>query len=314
LLLAAAFLLREATTFLSLGMLPLMAVAIGLVRNDRMSAGPTGASAFARRLAAGALLLLPLAATHAEYSSWNKQRTGTAFITTGGQTAMLLPLVEAAARDPQIFSGDAPLDKAANHSLSRYGYDEVLAINGQLFADWHMTAPEISAAVYGKYVSSWREHPGTMARVFLAHLRENQLFLLFRPVDSLREYILWATGRQTDLGRWKSVAADIRFLPLFVADAVCKTISVALFLAFLLVTPWRALREREGFALQRVCLCLWMLYLAWFSTYALVHLDTRYMAPVLPFAILIGTANLSWVLSRTWREIGRKPVETERAR
>ncbi len=279
LLLAAAFLLREALVYLWLPMLPLLALAAG----------------GKRRLAVAALALLPLAATIVAYSAWNRQRAGTAFVTTGGETTLLQPVVLASARDPAIFAGTSPLDQAARQTIKHHDFADVLDIDQRLFGTWHMTAPEISAAAYREYFAAWRGHPAAMARTVLANLRANQTFLFFRPIDAVREYILWATGRPSELGRWKSVAADWRMLPFYLLSQLFRVVSVSLFAAFLLTTPWRAWRDGRSSAVARAGLALWLLYLGWFAVYAMVHIETRYMAPVLPFAILFAIANLLWL-------------------
>lgn len=284
LLLAAAFLLREALIYLWLPLLPLLVLAAGS----------------RRRLAVAALTLLPLAATITACNAWNKQRTGVAFVTTGSQTALLVPLLAAAAREPAIFAGDTPLDQAARQSNGRADFATVLDINERLFASWHLTAPEIAAAAYRHYFASWRAHPAAMARAVLAGLRLNQVFLLFRPLDALREYRLWATGQPSQLGRWKELLADWRTWPLYLVTVLSRTISSAIFAAFLLVTPWRAWREGRRSAPARAGVAVWLLYLGWYAIYAMVHVETRYMAPVLPFAVLFGVANLRWL----WRRRG----------
>jgi len=285
LLLAAAFLLREAMTYLSLALLPLLACAAGVV-----APGERG-----RGLAVFVLALLPLFAVNAGYNVWNRERTGTAFVTTGAQTSVLFPVVLAAAHEPAIFAGDTPLDITARNILTEHDFNDVVKINVHLFAADHLTAPEIAAAVFRKYTASWRDHPTAMLRVVLGEIRLNQVFLLFRPVDALREYVLWATGKPSQIGRWKSVAADRRLLPLFLADLAGRTMSAVLFAAFLLVPPWRLWREGIGSAPARVGAALWLLYLGWYATYLVVHVETRYMAPLLPFAVLLGVANLSWL-------------------
>jgi hypothetical protein len=282
LLLVIAFLLREALVYLWLPMLPLLALAIGTKR----------------RFAVAALVLLPLAAAIVGYSAWNKQRAGTAFVTTGAQTALLHPIVVASGYDPGIFAGETPLDEAARQTVNAHDFTDVIYMNLRLFSEFHMTGPQISAAVYRKYFASWRGHPLAMARTVLANLRPNQAFLLFRPIDALREYILWATGRPSELGRRKSVAADWHMLPLFVLSQLCRVASTVLFAAFLFGSPWRAWRDGRRSAAARAGLAVWLLYLGWYAIYAVVHVETRYMAPVLPFAVLFGVANLLWLWRR----------------
>jgi len=287
LLLAGAFLLREAMMYLWVVLLPLVLCAAGALARPRGSMWRGGASTV--------LVLLPLAAAIAGYGAWNKARSGTFFITTGAQTSVLVPLLAAALHDPAIFAGGSPLDEVARQSVKLGDFAEVAEINVRLFAERRLTAPEIAAAASRKYLTSWRDHPAAMMRVALSGLRLNQVFLVFRPVDAARELMLWATGEPSEIGRWKSVAADRRFLPLFLADLACKIVSAAIFAAFLLLPPWRLWREGLSSTVAPVGAALWLLYFGWFAVYALVHIETRYMAPVLPFAVLVGMANLIWI-------------------
>jgi hypothetical protein len=286
LLLAMAFLARETMLYLWIPLLPLIVLAV------RQPAGRTRAGL--RSIAASTAVLLPLALVCSMYALWNSHRTGAAFITTGGQTAMLVPLVFAAKHDPTIFAGSTPLDRAARETLRRYDFSDVVAINQALFDRERQTAPQIAGYASRKLFAAWLEHPAAMLRVALLNLRENQLLLFFRPIDALREYLLWATGG-SELGRWKPVARDVRFLPLYLADLISKGISLTTAAGFLLVSPWRAWRERRQSNIAKVAVAVWLLYLGWFAVHATVHVETRYMAPVLPFAILVGISNLTWL-------------------
>ena len=290
---AGAFLLRDAMCYLWLAMLPLLACAVAFPYFKVN----TGRAAL-RRAVVLVVCLLPLFATYTAYSEWNRQRTGTAFVTTIGQLTLLAPLLTAASYDSTIFSGDAPLDQAARLSLGDYDYDDILEINQQLFVSWHQTAPEIARAAYRKYFASWWQHPTAMARAIVANARENQLLLLFRPIDALREYRLWATGAPSDVGRWKSVEGNPWLLPIYLLDRTSKAIAAIIFASFLLLTPWRAWREGRGSLEARVAMAMWLLYLGWYAIYAMVTIETRYMAPLLPYALLFGLANIAWLRHR----------------
>jgi hypothetical protein len=294
-LIAVAFLLRDVMCYLWLPMLPLLACAAAFpsIAIDRRRAKSPG-------FVVATLILVPLFATYAAYNEWNRQRTGTAFVTTIGQLTLLIPVAAAATRDPEVFSDDAPLDQVARQGLGDYDYDDVLELNRRLFVTWHQTAPEIAAAAYRKYFASWRQHPAAMTHAALTNLRENQLLLLFRPIDALREYILWATGEPSELGRWKSVEANPWVLPIYLLDRLCKAIAAIIFASFLFLTPWRAWRERRMSAEAPIGLALWLLYLGWYAIYASVHIETRYMAPLLPYAILLGVTNIAWLRHRRW--------------
>ena len=79
---------------------------------------------------------------------------------------------------------------------------------------------------------------------------------------------------------------------------------MAVFAAFVLVTPLRLWREGLS-AETSAAIGLWFAYLwvAW--VYAAVHLEPRYLAPVVAGSILVGTANLVW-LARRYRRVQLK--------
>jgi hypothetical protein len=45
-------------------------------------------------------------------------------------------------------------------------------------------------------------------------------------------------------------------------------------------------------------MALWLLCFGWYAIFAMVHLETRYLAPVVPFAVLIGLTNIVWLVPR----------------
>jgi hypothetical protein len=292
LLLAGAFLLRDAMSYLWLALLPLLACAAALP-----TVATEGRRAALRGAVVVALALSPLFAAYSAYSEWNRYRTGTPFVTTIGQLTLLLTLVTAAKHEPAIFAGDTPLDRAARATLLRHDYHDVQELNQRLFDTWHQTASEISAAAYEKYFTSWWQHPTAMARAVFANLREKDLFVLVGPIKTLREYQLWATGSWSKC-RGKSGAGDPWCLLFYSADLLCKALAVVILACFLLLTPWRAWRAGRGSAQARVGVALWLLCVGWYAIFAMVTLETRYLAPVLPFAVLIGLANIVWLVER----------------
>ena len=42
---------------------------------------------------------------------------------------------------------------------------------------------------------------------------------------------------------------------------------------------------------------LWSVYLTFFAAYAAVHLEPRYLAPVVPGSIVAGAANIAWLVT-----------------
>ena len=86
-------------------------------------------------------------------------------------------------------------------------------------------------------------------------------------------------------------------IPAVIAHRLSETISVAVFLAFLLVTPLRIFREglTPEASVSFGCLCA---YLVVGSLYAAVHLEPRYLTPVVAGSIVIGVVNIVWLVAQ----------------
>lgn len=289
---ALAFTLREATLYLVVGFVPLAAL------------GARDGDGRWRRLRAAvlvALFVLPLALLQQGYREWNRARLGVPLITTGGQTNMIYAVSKAARRDPSVFDADTPVAKVARTTFRTYEFVEVLEVNHRLFREYGMSAADINKVGMAAYFDAWRRHPGAMIRVPLGHLRENQALLSIRPMESLRELILWCRGDDNGFARWRAVKEGRwGMAPVVAVDGLSKLASILVFAAFALLTPWRLWRG-DGVNARTLALAgAWLLYFCFVLTYALVHLETRYVAPVVPLGILGGFANLAWLAS-AWK-------------
>lgn len=295
LLIACGFLLREATSFLVVSLLPLAAWCVSQSPGSKRAAG-----------FAAVMLFLPLLATNLAYQLWNAQRSGEHFVTTSAQTAVLQLLMVAAANDPAVFAGDSPIDRAAREVVRRHDFAEVRDLNEVLFARYHMTGPAIAGAAYRKYFEAWLRQPLAVAAAVVSGLGAQELHLAFRPLTSLEELYRWRHDRLLwDKRDWRKLTAvRTSQLPILLVDGLQKALASVLFACFLIGVPWQAVRAfrreatlpwREGTALA-----LWLLYLGFFGTYALVHIEPRYMTPVVPFLALLGTLVLTHSVQK-WR-------------
>lgn len=293
LLLAGSFLLKEAASVLWIGLVPVALLA---------AAGPQRSRVTLRMLLPMLLLFAPLLLAGAAYKSWNYARSGTAFVTTGGQTAVLYTAVMAARHETRIFAGDAPLNEVARRTVRDNSFAEVLTINQTLFSEYGLTGADISALAYAKYWQGWLHHPLAMAGVVLGHFRANQALLPFRPIDSIREAVLWATNQNIPIGRWKAVQS-VGTLLLFFAEMLSRAIAIVLFVAFLLGTLRQVAKERPLTDATWLASAYWLLYVTYFGAYSAVHLETRYLAPVIPFVIVLGVMNLQRLqgVMRRWK-------------
>lgn len=296
-LFAVAFLLREATAYLTIGVVPLVVLTAmgGIIE---------------RRRAVSALLLtttfvLPLLGVNLAYREWNRARAGVPLVTTGAQTNMIFARVKAWRHDPSVFDGDTVLDRTARAVIRTGEAAEMFQIVDRLFHDHGMNTLAINDAANAGYVNAWRHHFSAMIRVPLDHMRSNQAQLTIRPVESIRELILWSQHDDGGFGRWRAVREGRwSMAPLVVLDGICKGASVLVFAAFVLLTPWRLLRGGHGDPLVLTAATLWLFYFALLGMYSLVHLETRYMAALVPVSLLVGVANLDW-LGRRWKH-GRR--------
>ena len=86
------------------------------------------------------------------------------------------------------------------------------------------------------------------------------------------------------------------------------TASVFVFGAFLVVTPIRLVRE--GWTDETsVSIGIWCFYLTVGGLYATVHLEPRYLTPVVAGSIVVGVVNIVRVI-----EFFRRPAKPEPAR
>jgi len=304
-LLAIAFLLREAMPFLATTLLPL----IGLRWWSSRRNAPIGS------LVSCALVLLPLMGTMEAYKGWNAYRTGQRFVTTSAMVNLTFALIVAAQQDHAVFDGDTPLDVAARRRVRNYVYEEVAAVNAELL-DQGFRATEITSMSWAHYLATWRQRPWAMLHVLRRHTSENVAKLAFRPMAATCTVVAWATGERRcpdyrDLlraARSGFVHDSLAHAVFFVFQTLELTLSIAVFSAFLVGAPVMLVascRNRGARVGERECLvlALWAMYVGWFVIYGAVHLEDRYMVPVVPFSILGGL-----VVHDEWRRGSHRAV------
>jgi 4-amino-4-deoxy-L-arabinose transferase-like glycosyltransferase len=282
-LIAVAFLMREVMAFLAAGLLPLT-VAAAMTEQSRP-----------RQWAAVALVFLPLIAVHVAYTEWNRARVGTPLITSTAQAALYDALTEAAVYDPTIYSGSSPIDIVGRRILEkmrvkRFGYEDLSS--AMLHDEFGWDAIRMSHEATLAYLRGWRDHPVAMIRHTLYHISETQLHQAVRPVETVRDVLLWNTGSDQGFARERAVRdGNWRAIPGVIVNWIVMTTSVFVFLAFLIVTPIRFVRE--GWTAETsVSVGIWFFYLAVGGLYATVHLEPRYLTPVVAGSIVIGTVNI----------------------
>ena len=286
-LVAVAFLMRDVIAYVAVGLLPLAAAA-ALVERSGL-----------RQLAAGVLVFLPLIATNVAYIEWNRTRVGAPVVTSTSQAVLFGALIEAAHYDHSIFSGSTPIDEVGRVLLKdmeagRHGYEVDATID--LHGDYGWDAIRMSHEVTQAYLRAWRDHPRAQVFHIFRHISETQLHQAVRPIETVRDVLLWNTGSSHDFGAERAVKnGNWWMIPAVIVNWLVMTASVFVFGAFLAVTPIRLLRE--GWTAETsVSVGFWCFYLAVGLLYAAVHLEPRYLTPVVAGSIVVGVVNIVRVI------------------
>ncbi len=295
-----AFLQRDAMQVLIIAFLPLIALAAW--QGGR-----------ARRLRAAlccALIVLPLFGAAELYKRWNEARTGERFVTTVAQITVLHGLAKIAPSDPTLFAGDTPLDRVGAKLFRGDPFGESMAANNELFAQGYK-ATDIARMAFAHYFRSWRDHPATMLALLKRNTSERVAKLTVRPIAAVCESIEFATGERRcydyrDL--YRALPKGFTGLPwtaavFFLAQTLELTLAIALFAGFFVGVP--ALMARQAVTqrgLDQATLLIasfWMVYVAWYLAHGIVHVEDRYMAPVLPLSLIGGL--FAWRALHRWR-------------
>jgi hypothetical protein len=289
LLLAAAFLFREALPFLLISLMPLFVIRCALVQGVPRLV----------RIVPCILVCLPVLVADAGYQLWNLHRTGERFVTTGAQTAGLFAVIRAAKDRPDIFSGDSPLDRHALPLLKRYDFPEAVEISDSLFKDGYR-APEIARMAMDKYFATWRQHPLAMLNLVRLATSENILKLVIRPVSAVCELYEWADkplcSAYRDLYRKlfrhpseMRPGETLTFIVFTIQNALSIVLSAMFFIGipFLVMLAWRHGEIRHD-RLLLLAGGFWALAAGWHLIYAVATYADRYVAPVIPFMIIGG--------------------------
>ncbi len=300
-LIVVAFLLRDVIEFLAVGFAPLAAAA-AMSEQSRL-----------RRLAAFALVFIPLIVAQRAYVEWNRVRVGAPVVTTVSQWTLLDALGNASQFDPAIFSGSAPIDLTGRRVFKSFEIGKQLAeafeANTILHRDYGWSAVRIAHEVTVTYLRAWIRHPWAMIRHALTFLSETQVHQAVRVTETVRDVLLWNTGSDHEFARDREVRnGNLWMIPAVIAHRLIETLSVTIFAAFILITPFRLIREGLT-AETSVSAGLLCVYLVVGGLYAAVHLEPRYLTPVVAGSIVIGVVNIAWLISRYRRRPAAKPAE-----
>ena len=147
-------------------------------------------------------------------------------------------------------------------------------------------------------------------------LRENEKFPTVRVVSAVREAIFWITDRlpwprYDELGQIARQGRQPGAAILYRLEMVESRTSQTANYAFLIAPPlWLVLALgrwiRKPVWAAACAVALWLVCLAFFAAHALIHIEFRYMAPVLPFVLALGAAaaqDLIDLFGAIWRRI-----------
>lgn len=286
-LFAMAFILREALDTLIVLYIPLI-VAIELRRNANL-----------KRAGIIVLLLIgPVWLASLATRQWNLVRIGHAVTTTGVQTALLFPVLEAANIDPTILDGAGKLEfvlrayKSAHPAPQGNVTPWVYYANRALHAEFGLTAPEIARQVQSKYWSTWQLHPRAMLRAMIGRVISSKPFLIIRPFALVRDAMEQAENQDRTIslaGRIKRQASAIlegriKWLPILIFELVGIVLSAALITIGFLgsVRSMARVVTSKATGFDHVVLALWIVIYGYFGAYAAVNIEWRYFAPIVP--------------------------------
>ncbi|MGX9966897.1 hypothetical protein ACVFYP_26475 [Roseomonas sp. F4] len=287
-MLALATFVREATAYLALAYLPAAAIAAG-----------RGATGFhrGRALLGMGLLLAPVLLVAGALLAENQRRSGAAVLSTSRQIVMVQAVLPLLARGVPVYDGDDLFDRLARETVGRDGYVGIDSLNQRLF-EAGLSAPEIAALASDRYARAWRRHPGEMLRAMVVRLPAKMFGLGFMPVDMVAELHRQAGAPRPWFGRPDALWRDgsPRALLLLAALLASRAIGFALAGAALLA-PLILARARDSRAWP--VLGAWLVVGGYFGVHLPVHLEQRYLLPIVPLVALLGLT--MWHMAMSWR-------------
>jgi hypothetical protein len=238
-----------------------------------------------------AATILPPLCVVAALMAWNHARIGRPVVTTTAEVNMVQPLFPLITRGLPVYAGDDAFDRAARETLTRPDFDQIAPLLQRLFARDNMTAPELADAATARYWRAWERFPAAMLWSSVLRFQASFLKLPFAPVDTIAGLDVFS-GRQPspDLVKlnllWhRTLAGDPTSLTWLLL--VVMTRSVGMAVAFLgIIGPWLPGRTWRLRALWLVCAAVPAVHMP-------VHLDIRYLMPVVPLLCIAAAVSVS---------------------
>jgi hypothetical protein len=273
LLLAIAMSLREATLFIAVAFVPAVWIAAGAGRRVRWLC----------------LSFLPLLAMTAFLMTANYMRSGYAVVTTSPQIVMVQALLPLEREGLPLFPDDTLFDRMARETLRADDYNSIFALNDKLFHAG-LSAPQIAAEARHSYFRTWRRFPIAMLLASIGRYHERYLALPFHPLNAARLLMLYSgypspkissPGTLWQDGQRGSSSAVFELLLYGVTRAIGTLIGLlAVAAPFLLL--------RTGDYRARALLGLWIICAGFIAVYLPVHLNERYLVPLITLQCLLA--------------------------
>jgi hypothetical protein len=271
-LMGAAATIREATPYLMIALLPAIFIAT-----------PKG-----RRLLGFVAVILPTILVCALIMMDHYRRSGHAVLSTSKQLVMVQALLPLVTRDVPVFEGDTLFERTAREVIVGTDYFSIQRLNIRLF-EAGMTAPEIAAAASANYARAWRQFPVEMLRATASRLPVKMLWITFMPVDTAADVHRQTGEPRPWFGRpealWQRFQnGSIFALTILLALWLGRAIGLAVTLAAIL-SPF-ALRASDK--RRWAVIGAWLASGAFVAVYLPVHLEQRYLIPIVPMLCLLG--------------------------
>ena len=277
--LAGAMLLREATMFIAV---------VGYGPAVWLASRPEN------RLHWFCSVFFPIIVVIALMAGTNYVRCGYPVITTNPQIVMVQALLPLVNQQLPVFDGEDLYDRTARDTLRGREYAKVQELNAKLFLAG-LNAAEMAEAATRRYFRAWWRFPGAMFIATVSRYRDHFLALAFYPTVTLRYLAVYAglpRPKFTDPARlwkkllWKgNLSASVAAWLLI--DLVTRVIGTAMGLAAM-AAPFLLINQNDDRG--RVLLGTWLICASFLAVYLPVHLDIRYLVPIIPLQCLLAAA------------------------
>jgi hypothetical protein len=272
LMLCVGVAIREATLYLLLGLVPAALIA----------------TTKGRRLVGFAAIMVPPILASGFIMADHYRRSGHAVLSTSKQVVMVQALMPLVARGVPVFQGETLFLTTAREMIVGSDYHSIHRLNARLF-EAGMTAPEIASAASANYARAWREHPLEMLRATTTRLPVKMLWITFMPVDTAADVHRQSGEPRPWFGRpealWRrAMEGSIFALPILLALWLGRAIGLAVTVGAI-ASPFLLARTDSR---RTAVICAWLATGAFVAVYLPVHLEQRYLIPIVPMLCLLG--------------------------